>query len=516
MAHREHWLIAPTPYASYEAYRKAVGKDAVALARQMTPDVLVEAIHRSGLRGRGGAGFPTGIKWRTLAKHPCPTRYVVCNAAEGEPGTFKDRYLLRNNPYAMLEGLLIAAHVVDAKGTYIAIKMSFVREIERLEQALAEMQKAGVTGSVEVTVCRGPEEYLFGEEKALLSVIEGEGPFPREADDPPYEHGLFATAVSPNPALVNNAQTLALVPGIVRAGADSFRALGTSDTPGTLIVTLSGDIVRPGVYELEAGVTLRQLFHEVGAGPRPGRTLRAAISGVSSGILTADQFDTPADFGSLALKGSGLGSAGFVVFDDQASMPRLTQSVARFLYVESCNQCSACKTDLRIASRSLDRIFDPKTASEDLIERALLGAQHAPQGNRCYLPVEGSAFITSAVRKFRGDFLARLAEQNASDREYLVPKIVDFDEGGRTFSYDPMQPLKQPNWTYLEPPVPSVRKPPPASLPKERATGPVPVRLSPDVGAELRDRAAEEGMDIHDYVDAIVRDWMQAHKKTKG
>lgn len=503
----EHFVIPSAPYVSYHAYRDTTGRSAVEQARSMTHDALIDLIDRSGLRGRGGAGFPTGVKWRSVAKHACPIRYVVCNAAEGEPGTFKDRYLIRYNPYALVEGLLIAAHVIGATGAYIAIKASFQREIDRLKKALDEMRD--VVGDLPVTITPGPEEYLFGEEKALLSVIEGDGPLPREADDPPYEHGLFATTTSPNPALVNNAQTLALVPGIVRAGSDSFRALGTADTPGTLLVTLCGDIARPGVYEVAAGVTLRALFDGPGKGARKGHQLRAAVSGVSSGVIMADQFDTLLEFSAIAMLGSGLGSAGFIVFDETTSLPRVTQAVTRFLYVESCNQCSACKADLRIASGAIDAMFNPKKAAPDLLERAVLGAQHAPQGNRCYLPVEGAAFVSSMAKRFRGDFLDRIADRRPNDNEYLLPKIVDYDENHHTFLYDTKQPRKQPNWTYLEAAAPAEPARSPTVMPKERAHGPVYARLSPDLGQRLLDIASDEGVDLQDQIDGVLRDWLK-------
>jgi NADH-quinone oxidoreductase subunit F len=448
MTLRDHWLLPALPFASYRSYRDAVGGGAV--PGSLSPDLVVEQVLRSGLRGRGGAGFPTGIKWRSVQKHACPERYVVCNAAEGEPGTFKDRFLLRRNPYAAIEGMLIAAYAIDAKAVYIAIKASFVKESERLRQALDEMKD--VVNGLPVILVEGPEEYLFGEEKAMLNVIEGEGPLPREPDDPPYEHGLFATVTSPNPALVSNVETFAHVPSIIRRGADSFRALGTTDTPGTILFTLSGDLVRPGVYELEAGITLRQLFHEFGGGPRPGRQLRMALSGVSNGVITADRFDTPADFGSLALAQTGLGSAGFVVFDDETDIPRVAQAVARFLYVESCNQCSACKTELGLASQALDAMFDSTKSTAGLIEAAIVSARRAPQGNRCYLPAEGAALIPSLLRSFGPDFEARLASRSAVGDDYVMPKIADFDETTRTFTYDVLQRYKQPNWTYQVPP----------------------------------------------------------------
>src|SRR6185503_8865176 len=204
-------------------------------------------------------------------KHRCTKRSVICNAAEGEPGTFKDRWLIRKNPYAVLEGMLIAAHVVGTHELYIAIKESFRKEIDRLQQAIEELTSAGLLDGYTLKIVAGPEEYLFGEEKALLNVLEGQGPLPREPQYPPYERGLRATPDSPNPALVNNVETFAHVPSIVRHGADSFRQIGTSDTPGTLLFTVSGDVVSPGVYELPAGLTLRRIFEQIAGGPRPGR-----------------------------------------------------------------------------------------------------------------------------------------------------------------------------------------------------------------------------------------------------
>jgi NADH:ubiquinone oxidoreductase subunit F (NADH-binding) len=378
-------------------------------------------------------------------------RYVVCNAAEGEPGTFKDRFLIRQNPYAVLEGVLIAAHVIEARDVYVVVKASFTRELARLRAAAREIADAGLFSYHEIHFCEGPEEYLLGEEKALLEVVEGNGPLPRPADEPPYEHGLFATATSPNPALVNNAETFAHVPSIVRRGGESFRRLGTEDTPGSLLFTVSGDVVRPGVYELPAGVPLRQVFDEVAGGPRPGRAFKAAVSGTSSAVLSADQFDTPADFGSLARAGSGLGSAGFVLYDDAASMPRVAQALARFLYVESCNQCSACKRGLGVASTAIDEMFDRAASGADHAARAAEGARSAPQGNRCYLPVGGAHLIPSLLTRFASEFDARVGGHAAVSTPYLAPKIVDYDEATHTFTYDEAQARKRPDWTFSSP-----------------------------------------------------------------
>ncbi|MCK6586648.1 MAG: SLBB domain-containing protein [Polyangiaceae bacterium] len=508
----DHWLIPKSPYESYEQYIEQTGENAVAKALRMSPDDVLDEIQRAGLRGRGGAGFPAGIKWRTLKNHPCPTRFVVCNAAEGEPGTFKDRYLLRKNPYSVVEGMLIAAHVIGAQAIYIGIKASFTRELARLRQAVAELTVAGLIDGLDVHLVEGPDEYLFGEEKALMEVLEGNEPMPREAHRPPYEVGLFATPGSPNPALANNAETFAHVPSIVRLGADSFRKLGTFDTPGTLLFTVSGAVKRPGVYEREAGITLRELFYEVAGGPLDGRAFKAAMAGVSARVIPADKFDVAADFASMQLVGSGLGSAGFVLYDDRTSMPRAAQAVARFLYVESCNQCSACKHGLRIASEALNELFDPEKASADDLPRALFGARSAPQGNRCYLPVQGSIVIPSFADQFKDEFDAQLASPGAPTEPVQIPKFIDFIEETGTFVLDERQARKRPDWTYEEPEaaVPSVpRTRPPADL--DRA--PVAVRLSPDVVAALTAQAEKTGQPLDKVVNEALRAWLQGGER---
>jgi NADH:ubiquinone oxidoreductase subunit F (NADH-binding) len=443
-----HALLPEKPFDSFEEYRRALGASAALRARAMEPDEILSEVQRSGLRGRGGAGFPTGTKWASIRRHSCRTRTVVCNAAEGEPGTFKDRFLLRKNPYAVLEGLLVAARAVETGKIYIGIKASFTREIDRLRRAIRELTAAGLFKGIELKIAEGPDEYLFGEEKALLNVIEGGDPLPREAHYPPYEWGLNATLQSPNPALVNNVETFAHIPSIVVHGGDTFRAVGTADTPGTLLVTLSGDVSKPGVFEVPAGMPLRTIFEKLGGGPRRGRTFKAALPGVSAGVIPAGAFDTPADFGSLKKIESGLGSAGFILIDDATSIPRVAQAVARFLYVESCNQCTACKHGLRTASGAINELFDPKTATPDDLEQALFGARSAPQGNRCYLPAQGSVVIPSLMARFKEEFDAQLARPSEAGPAWNLPKIVDFDEEARAFEIDPRQAFKNPDWTF--------------------------------------------------------------------
>ncbi len=446
-----HRLIPPRNYRSYREYLEMLGPFPLSKIREDAEWVLTE-LENSGLKGRGGAGFPTGTKWRTIFSHECPTRYVVCNAAEGEPGTFKDRFLLRKNPYAVLEGILAGFHVVKAKEIYIGIKASFQAEIQILNRAIREMQETGVLKDVPIHLTEGPEEYLFGEEKALLNVIEGEGPFPRTPEEPPYEVGLFAVPGSPNPALVNNVQTFAHVATILRFGAETFHQLGTEDTPGTLIFTLCGDLTKPGIYEVEAGISMQSLLNEHGGGaPRRG-TIKAVLPGVSAPVMLPDAFQLPLEFKAMREYGSGLGAAGFIAVADSTSIPRVTESVTRFLYVESCNQCSACKAGLRRASAGLEvlrgRVPDWKMAITEIRE----AAESAPQGNRCYLPVQAANLIPSLLKHFRKEFMASSVQATLEkDPEWVLPKILDFDESSHRFTYDLHQHFKQPDWTYAEP-----------------------------------------------------------------
>ncbi|MEP6623394.1 MAG: hypothetical protein ABJC79_03050, partial [Acidimicrobiia bacterium] len=343
-------LLLPTrPVASLDAYIAAGGGSAIAAARSRGAAWVLDELERSGLRGRGGGGFPTAAKWRSVAAGGpgLGDRYVVANGAEGEPGTFKDRPLMRTNPYQVLEGLAVAATVIGAREAFIAVKASFTPEIDALERALHEMATADLLGDAPVTLVGGPEEYLFGEEKALLEVIEGNDPLPRWL--PPYLHGLYATtpqegwsagvgpvedptAVGANPTLVNNVESLANVPLILTRGAEWYRTIGTQDTPGPLLCTVVGDVAHAGYGEIEPGTPLREVIRRLGGGTRPGRSVKAVLSGVSNPVLTDHALDAPVSYEGLHAAGSGLGSAGFIVFDDTRSMLSVARMVSRFLY----------------------------------------------------------------------------------------------------------------------------------------------------------------------------------------
>jgi NADH:ubiquinone oxidoreductase subunit F (NADH-binding) len=456
---------AVTTVADYLARDGGAG---LAAARQFGPTLAIRELRLSGLRGRGGAGFPTAKKWASVraATEPEDRSFVVCNGAEGEPGTFKDRAILRHNPYQVIEGLAIAAYCVGAAGAYLAIKETFHREIAGVTRALREMTDAGLAGAVPITIVAGPDSYLFGEEKGLLEVIEGEDPLPRRF--PPYLHGLFATGpqmgwsahagstagedgvrtaptAASNPTVVNNVETLAAAAHILARGPEWYRSFGTPQSPGTMVFTVVGDVVRPGYAELELGLPLRAVIELVGGGPLPGRTIKAVFSGVSNAVITGSDLDAPASYEGLQAIGSGLGAAGFIVYDDTADMVAVARMWSRFLYVESCGQCSACKLNSGEITARLERLEQGLASIQDVNEIGGLLQQVTDQ-NRCFLPEEEQTVVSSIMRSFPEEFVGHLDQPVSSGREYVVPKIVDVADG--RVVYDKRIRLKQADWTY--------------------------------------------------------------------
>ncbi len=439
------------PVASLDAYLARGGGEAYERARRRGPEAVIDEIRRAGLRGRGGAGFPTAVKWTTVRHDPATTKYICGNGAEGEPGTFKDRWLLRMNPYQVIEGLAIGAHVLGARSAYLCLKRLAEPEVVAVQRALDELRaRTAIADNIELVL--GPDEYLFGEEKALLEVIEGGLPLPRVL--PPYIHGLFGGAYGGpsealhNPTVVNNVETLAHVTHIVRHGADWFRSFGTDDTPGTMIFTVSGDVQRPVVEELPLGLTLRQLIDEIAGGPPPGRRVKAVLPGASA-VLTAAQLDTPLEFGAMRRAGSGLGSAGFVVYDDSRCMVQVLYTFARFLYIESCNQCPPCKTGGRWITERLERLLAGEAEPHHLAEMHA-ASSWVTNAARCYLATSQSLVTQSVLAAFPEEFEAHLHGTCPLDHALIVPKMVDYVPG-QGFLYDQTYVLKQPDWTYALP-----------------------------------------------------------------
>jgi len=436
----ERFLLPDKPLESFEAYLEAGGGRALPKALGMSPEQVIGEIKKAGLRGRGGAGFPTGVKWSTIASDPCPTKYFVCNSAEGEPGTFKDRMLMKRDPYQVLEGIAIGAYAVHAKRAFIAMKTSFEEQFRAIRRALDEMNARAFL-PVPIDVVRGPEDYLFGEERALLEVIEGKEAMPREKDLPPYILGLFTgyPACLPgrtNPTAVDNCETVSNIPHILANGPEWFRAIGNADTPGTMVFTISGDICAPGIYERPMGTTMRELIEKYGGGTEPGRKVKAVFSGVTNAVLTADRLDTPLDFGSMRRAGSGLGSGGYIVYDDGACMVQVAHVFAEFLWLESCNQCWSCKTGGYTATRHLKEMIDGKGDSVT-VEVILQAALKAPNGTRCFLPDELAQIIPSIIENYPEEFVAHYRRGCRGCRVPVLPKMHEYDEDKKVFSYSP-------------------------------------------------------------------------------
>ena len=394
-----------------EWFATDVGGLGVQRAQRLGPEGTIEEVTRSGLRGRGGAGFPTGRKWSGVRSGEGHRRYVVCNAAEGEPGTFKDRTLMRANPYQLVEGLVIAAFAVGADEAFIALKERFTDEAEAVTRAVVELQQAGICSNCTVNIVRGPDDYLYGEETAMLEVIEGKSALPRVL--PPYVQGLYATtpevgweaarhvgaAQEANPTLVNNVETLSNVPHILVGGASWFRGFGTSESPGTIVTTVVGDVRTPDVAEVELGTSLREVIGRVGDGPASGRSVKAVLSGVSNAVVTSDQLDCALSYEGFAAIGSGLGAAGFMVFDDTACMVEVARQCSQFLATESCGQCPPCKQGSTEITRLLAAIQAGTGRDADLAElHAWL--TKVTDGNRCYLAVEEQQLVSSILRSF--------------------------------------------------------------------------------------------------------------------
>jgi NADH:ubiquinone oxidoreductase subunit F (NADH-binding) len=431
-----------------DAYRGAGGLEGYDRARKLGPQAVVDELRRSGLRGRGGAGFPTATKWEGILNATAERKFVCCNAAEGEPGTFKDRYLLRGNPYAALEGMAVAIACLEPEAAYFCLKQSFKPEIERVEKALYEMRPA-VPELRRLEVVLGPDEYLYGEEKAMLEVIEGGLPLPRVF--PPYIHGLFAGVYGGpaetlnNPTVVNNVETLAHVAGVMAQGADWFRQAGTEESPGTMIFTLSGDVKEPFVAELPLGITLRELIYEYGGGPRSGE-VRAAFPGVANAVATPALLDTPLGFDSMKKAGSALGSAGFVVYDDTACLARVAYLFSRFLFIESCNQCPPCKTGSRRITELLEKLLSNEADAADL-EEIEATTTWVENGQRCFLASSEALVIASVLASYPEDFRAHLEGNCARRHDMPLPKMVDYVEG-KGFKFDDRYLRKLPDWSY--------------------------------------------------------------------
>ncbi|MFP5323004.1 MAG: NADH-ubiquinone oxidoreductase-F iron-sulfur binding region domain-containing protein [Acidimicrobiia bacterium] len=453
-------LLDRDPVRSIDDHRAVGGLKGLEDARAVEPEAVISTITDSGLRGRGGAGFPTGKKWSTVATNAASSALaptVVVNAAEGEPGTFGDRTLIRRNPYRVIEGALIAAHAIGARAITVVTKEKYAEERDLLEIAANDLVSGGHAGDVDVDVIGGPSHYLLGEETALLEVVDGRPPFPRVA--PPYRHGSVEVGdgaggagrlelageggVAP-PTLVNNVETMAHVPQIIENGPDWFRELGTADSPGTSIFTVSGDVKRGGVGEFPLGTPVGEIIEELSGGLTSG-DIAFVLSGVANGILLGDQLDTPATHGAMEAAGSGLGTGGFIVFSTDTDPIAVAQGVSRFLGVESCGQCRPCKLGGLEVADMLD-FLRAGESRDDAVEWLVPKVANVPEGARCDLGRQHERVVMSLLDRFPEVAVAHAVDGLSAERVLIAP-ILDIDEMGRVH-LDEDQATKQPDWQH--------------------------------------------------------------------
>ncbi|MFW6095900.1 MAG: NADH-quinone oxidoreductase subunit NuoF [Bacteroidota bacterium] len=337
------------PY-SIEDYKNAGGFKAVETALEKEPTTIIEEIHQSKLRGRGGAGFPAGMKSRFTDEaicHYCGPKYIVCNADEGEPGTFKDRAIMEQDPHLVIEGMIISAIAIGAEKGYIYIRGEYIDSIKKIRQAIKNCYETNLLGnnilgsefSFELEIRLGAGSYLCGEELTLLESLEGKRGYPRIKPPFPAEKGLFGC-----PTLINNVETFAHIPFIINEGKENYLQYGTENSPGTKIFTISGDVEKPGYYETEMGVTLRQLIDEFSGGMKDNKKFKAAIFGGAAGTFVNESImDTPIGFDTLKEKGAVLGSGAVMVMGEDRSLYDMLLSVLEFFEHESCGKCTPCR-----------------------------------------------------------------------------------------------------------------------------------------------------------------------------
>jgi NADH-quinone oxidoreductase subunit F len=409
-----------------EDYVARGGFQALAKARAMTPDAVIEEVSASDLRGRGGAAFPTGRKWSFVPKPdqlPRP-HYLVVNADESEPGSFKDREIMLRVPFRFLEGCLVAAHANEASHVFVYLRGEYDEARDVLRSALEQLdRRRDLLGGVTIVLHVGAGAYICGEETALIESLEGWRGQPRTKPPFPAVAGLYAS-----PTVVNNVESIATVVPILELGGAEYAKLGVENSTGTRVFSLSGNVVAGGNYELVSGTTLRELIFEHGGGIAGGRSLKAICpGGLSTPVLTADEVDTPLDVSSLAAAGTAIGSAGVIVLDDRCCMVEYALRASRFYEHESCGKCTPCRVGTRWLSQILQAIEDGRGTQTDL--DLLLDVAERVNG-KCLCPLGDSdaLVVASCVDKFRDEFqahidLGRCPFEDSPLRGVLAPAV---------------------------------------------------------------------------------------------
>ncbi len=397
---------------SYDGWVERGGYQALRQALGMQPDDIIEQVKASGLRGRGGAGFPTGLKWSFMPKDSGKDHYLVCNADESEPGTFKDREIMRWTPHALIEGCAISAFAIGARRCYIYIRGEFTEPYRIMEQAVAEAYHNGALGdnvfgtghAIHITLHRGAGAYICGEETGLMNSLEGRRGNPRIKPPFPAQAGVFGM-----PTTVNNVETLAAVPHIIQRGADWYRklCLGNEKSTGTKLWSVCGHVAKPGNYEVTMGTPMKDLIFEMAGGMRPGREFKAVIPGGSSvPIMNSDDLEgCLLDYESIQEHGSMLGSGGMIVMDDSADMVYQIWRLARFYAHESCAQCTQCREGTAWTSKILERILKGEGEPKDL-DLLMDLADNMTGKTICVLSDSCAAPVVSGIKKFGDEFEA--------------------------------------------------------------------------------------------------------------
>ncbi|MDL2410060.1 NADH-quinone oxidoreductase subunit NuoF [Rhizobium calliandrae] len=400
---------------SLSNYEAGGGYQALAkVLREYTPDEVIDLVKRSNLRGRGGAGFPTGMKWSFVPKRADKPKYLCCNADEGEPGTFKDRIIMERDPHQLIEGLAVSAYAIGAEIAYVYVRGEYVTAIRHLERAIAEADEKhylgrGVLGSdfnFAIHIHCGAGAYICGEETAMLESLEGKRAQPRLKPPFPAVAGLYAS-----PTVINNVETLVCVPHIIMRGPDWFRGIGPDKSPGPKLYCLSGQVRGPGLYELPMGIPLRELVEDYGGGALPGRRIKAVIpGGVSAPMIPERGLDVGMDFDSLAAAGSMLGSAGVIVIDDSTCMVKVATRIIEFFHHESCGKCTPCREGLDWVVKVLHRIEAGQGAPGDLDQ--LKALCKGIFGNTFCALGDGAAMgLRAALEHFEGEFVTHIEER---------------------------------------------------------------------------------------------------------
>jgi len=394
----------------FDVYAANGGFDALKKSLSMTPKEVIDLVKASNLRGRGGAGFPTGVKWSFIPQNEA-VKYVAVNADESEPGTFKDRQIMENNPYQLLEGSLICAWAIQATAVYIYLRGEYWEVAAQLDRCIAKMQENNLAGenilgkgwSCPIYTHLGAGAYICGEESALLNSLEGKLGQPRVRPPFPAQKGggLYG-----EPTVVNNVETLANVPWIMVNGADAYKSIGTERSSGTKIFCLSGDVQRPGNYELPLGTTMRELLYTHGGGPKDGRTFKALLpSGASGPILplSEETLDMEMTYETFAGKGTVLGSASFILLDDTRDIAWAASKMIKFFKHESCGKCTPCREGTYWMDKMLDRVVSGKATSKDL-DTILDVASNIQGVTLCALGDFAANPVLATIKNFRSEF----------------------------------------------------------------------------------------------------------------